>query len=105
MNELIKGNLRSVILKLLTDRDKLYGYEITQTVLEMTGSRIRLTFGALYPVLHKLEAEGILRAENETVDNRIRKYYSLTPAGRKEAGKKITEFRDYLDTMKNIFTP
>ncbi|MFC2081014.1 PadR family transcriptional regulator [Bacteroidota bacterium] len=53
---------------------KVYDYEITQLLDERTGRRIRLTFAALYPVLHKLEAEGMVHAETENVNNRIREY-------------------------------
>jgi DNA-binding PadR family transcriptional regulator len=42
---------------------------------------LNITEGALYPALHKLEAEGILDVEIEKVDNRMRKYYKLTEAG------------------------
>jgi len=101
--ELLKGTLRSIILKFLFESEKLYGYEITQKVHDRSGGKIKLTFGALYPILHRLEADGIVQTETENVDNRIRKYYSLTPAGMKEAERKIIEFEDYLETMKKMF--
>ena len=101
--ELLKGTLRSIILKLLSDDGKLYGYEITQKVHDQSGGKIKLTFGALYPILHRLEADGIVLTETENVDNRIRKYYSLTVNGKKEAERKITEFEDYLNTMHMMF--
>ena len=102
-NELLKGTLRSIILKLLFDNEKLYGYEITQKVNDLSGGKIRLTFGALYPILHRFEADGTVRTETENVDNRIRKYYSLTASGKKEAERKISEFEDYLRTMTRMF--
>ena len=57
-SELIKGTLKTIILKLLSDSDKMYGYEITQKVKELTGGKIQLTEGALYPTLHAMEAQG-----------------------------------------------
>ena len=101
--ELLKGTLRSIILKLLSENEKLYGYEITQRVKELSGGKISLTFGALYPILHKLEADGIVVTETENVDNRIRKYYALTSSGKKEAAVKIAEFREYLASMESMF--
>lgn len=101
--ELLKGTLRPMILKLLSENNKLYGYEITQKVKEQSHGKISLTFGALYPILHKLEADGIVKAETENVDNRLRKYYSLTIKGQHEAKKRIAEFQDYFKTMKQIF--
>ena len=55
--DLLKGMLKPIILKLLSEKGKMYGYEITQLAKEISGGEIELTFGALYPVLHKLELE------------------------------------------------
>ena len=72
-SELIKGTLKTIVLKLLSDSDKMYGYEITQKVKELTGGKIQLTEGALYPTLHAMEAQGILTTDVVNVGNRIRK--------------------------------
>lgn len=98
-SELIKGTLKTIILKLLSDNDKMYGYEITHKVKELTGGKIQLTEGALYPTLHALEAQGILSTDLVNVGNRIRKYYSVTPNGKKVATEKVNEFSEFLDTM------
>jgi PadR family transcriptional regulator PadR len=103
--ELIKGTLRSIVLRLLLDHERLYGYEITREVSELTGGKINLTFAALYPVLHKLEADGHVITETENVSNRIRKYYALTGNGKKEAAEKVQEFHQFLETMGFIFKP
>ena len=60
MNQHIKGSLSTIILKLLHDNGRMYGYEITQKVKEITQEDIQITEGALYPILHKFEAEEIL---------------------------------------------
>lgn len=101
-SELIKGTLRTIVLKLLSDGQKMYGYEITQRVKELTGSRIQLTEGALYPTLHALEAEGVLTTHTENVGNRIRKYYGITKSGKKLAHEKISEYRDFVNTMMTL---
>ncbi len=101
--ELIKGTLKYMVLNLLRERSKMYGYEITQVLDDTSGGKIKLTFAALYPVLHKLEAEGMLKTETENVNNRIRKYYSLTPGGRKESGMRREEFKEYIRLMSQIF--
>ncbi|MFM7217356.1 MAG: PadR family transcriptional regulator, partial [Bacteroidota bacterium] len=62
--------------------------------------KIQLTEGALYPTLHALEAEGILITETEHIGKRVRKYYSLTPKGRTTGEEKISEFADFMRTMK-----
>lgn len=58
--KLYKGSLQTIILKLLEKQDKMYGYEITRKVKELTKGELKITEGALYPALHKLEAEGLL---------------------------------------------
>ena len=83
----------------------MYGYEITQKVSELTGRKVNLTFAALYPVLHKLEAEGTVKTKSVSVNGRMRKYYSLTSKGIKTANEKIAEFQQFMRTMNGIFNP
>lgn len=99
-SELIKGTLKTIVLKLLADNKRMYGYEITQRVKELTGDKIQLTEGALYPSLHSLEAEGILTTETVNIGKRVRKYYSLTPKGKDATQQKVSEFADFMNTMK-----
>jgi PadR family transcriptional regulator PadR len=54
--ELLKGTLQTILLKVLKDHGRMYGYEITLRVKELSGERILLTEGALYPTLHKLRS-------------------------------------------------
>jgi len=98
-SELVKGTLKTIILKLLSESDKMYGYEITQKVKDLTGGKIQLTEGALYPTLHAMEAQGILTTDVVNVGNRIRKYYSVTQTGKQVATEKVNEFSDFIDTM------
>ena len=99
-SELIKGTLKTIVLKLLSENKKMYGYEITQRVKDLTGNKIQITEGALYPTLHALEAEGILNTETEYIGKRVRKYYSLSKSGKAKSLEKISEFNDFMNTMK-----
>lgn len=98
--ELLKGTLKTIVLKLLEDNKKMYGYEITQRVKELTSDRIQLTEGALYPTLHALEAEGLLTTQNEYIGKRVRKYYSLSPTGKSKTREKVSELAEFMETMK-----
>ncbi len=98
-NQLIKGTLQTIILKLLEDNKQMYGYEITQKVKETTSGEILLTEGALYPALHKLEADGLLETHAQVVDNRVRKYYALTEKGGKEVTSKIEEAQNFIEQL------
>ncbi|MBL7932467.1 MAG: PadR family transcriptional regulator [Bacteroidia bacterium] len=99
-SELIKGTLKTIVLKLLADNKKMYGYEITQKVKEMTSEKIQITEGALYPTLHALEDDGLVTTETEFIGKRVRKYYSLSPAGKAKTKEKVNEFADFMNTMK-----
>ena len=103
--ELLKGTLKTIVLKLLSENERMYGYEITQRVKERTQGQIVLTEGALYPTLHKLEADGLVRAEKINVGRRVRKYYHLTPAGSEATTTKLREFEEFLKAMQLILKP
>ena len=104
-NEFLRGTLKTIVLKLLAEQGRMYGYEITQSVKERTSGEITLTFGALYPVLHKLEQEGFLMTESEEVDGRLRKYYSLTPSGNATAIQKVSDFERFVEAMQSLLRP
>jgi PadR family transcriptional regulator, regulatory protein PadR len=99
-SELIKGTLKTIILKLLADNKKMYGYEMTQRVKELTLDRIQLTEGALYPTLHALEEAGLLTTETEFIGKRVRKYYSLSPKGKGAMKEKVNEMAEFMETMR-----
>jgi PadR family transcriptional regulator, regulatory protein PadR len=100
--ELLKGTLQTTILKVLADYGKMYGYEIAQRVKDLSEREILLTEGALYPTLHKMESEGLLKSEVTHVGKRMRKYYSLTLNGEVANQKKVREFASFIRTMKYV---
>jgi PadR family transcriptional regulator PadR len=104
-SDLIKGSLKTIVLKVLKESGRMYGYEITRKVEELTSGQIKLTYGALYPVLHKLENDGVLITEPENYNNRIRIYYSLTDKGHSVVEEKIREMADFIDSLQRIINP
>lgn len=101
-NELIKGTLKTIILNLLSENGKMYGYEITQTIKELSKDEIQIKEGSLYPALHGLLAEGLLTTESVVVGSRVRKYYKLTKEGKSETRKKTEEFTEFISIMQNL---
>ncbi len=99
-SELIKGTLKTIVLKQLSEGNKMYGYEITQKVKELTGDRIQISEGALYPTLHALEKEGLLTTETIYIGKRVRKYYRLSDSGKKKSKERVSEFAEFVETMK-----
>jgi DNA-binding PadR family transcriptional regulator len=98
-SELIKGTLKTIVLKLLADNKKMYGYEITQKVKELTQDRIQITEGALYPTLHALEADKLVTTQVEYIGKRVRKYYSLSATGKSASKEKLNELAAFMNTM------
>jgi len=103
--ELLKGTLKPIVLKLLAENGRMYGYELTRKVEEISEGKIKLTFGALYPVLHKMEDDGILTTESENFNNRIRIYYRLTAKGDNTVKDKVSELKEFIEIITAIMKP
>ena len=91
-----------MVLKLLEENDRMYGYEISQRVKALTDGKILLKDGSLYPALHKLLKDGILGYEEQSIGKRVRKYYFLTSKGRKEKGVLMAEMKDFILTIQRV---
>ena len=102
-NALYKGTLQNIILKLLASEIKMYGYKLTQRAKELTKGELEMTEGALYPMLHKLENEGVIYSEMQQVNGRDRKYYLLTEKGKKQQALQEEEMKSYLFNLNAIF--
>ena len=100
--DLLKGTLKTIVLKLLEEKGRMYGYEITQEVERLTEGKVQLSWGALYPALHKLEADKLITSEEESIGKRVRKYYTLTESGTSAAKEKIREFIDFVTIMGRV---
>jgi len=80
--ELAAASSRPIVLAILAQGDD-YGYSIIRRVREASGGELEWSEGMLYPVLHRLEAEGLIRSVwKETDVGRRRRYYRLNAAGR-----------------------
>ena len=100
--ELLKGTLGIIILKLLEENGKMYGYEICQKVKNISDGKILIKDGSLYPTLHKLLKDGILTTEEVSIGKRVRKYYSLTPKGKTEKKMVVKELEEFIETLNKI---
>ncbi len=100
--ELLKGTLTVIILNLLSENKRMYGYEISQTVKEQSDEKVLLKDGSLYPALQKLTKDGLLTFEEEYIGKRVRKYYSLTPKGNAETVIYLKELKDFIATLNKL---
>jgi PadR family transcriptional regulator PadR len=81
--DLVQGTLNLLLLKILV-LEPLSAFAISRRLRQISGDVLQVTDGALYPALHKLEAEKLIAAAwKRTENNRRAKYYSLTGLGRK----------------------
>jgi DNA-binding PadR family transcriptional regulator len=103
--ELLKGTLSAIILKLLSDEERMYGYELSQRVKEITDGKIVLKDGSLYPALQKMTSDGLLSFKEEHVGKRVRKYYYLTRKGQKEKAIYVEELKDFIATLNKVVFP
>lgn len=102
--ELLKGSISLLILKLLSERD-MYGYEIIQEAARRSSDAFQFKEGTLYPALHQLHRRGYLRSEWRVGDNgRERKYYGLTPKGRKAAEERRRNWAFFTSAVNAILT-
>jgi transcriptional regulator len=80
----LQGALVLLVLKTLAARGRLHGYGITSHIHTVSNALVRVEEGSLYPALHRLEEEGLVRAEwGLTEKNRKARFYTLTAKGRK----------------------
>ena len=100
--ELIKGTLSLLVLCLLSRR-RMYGYEIVTTVRRETDGAFQWKEGSLYPCLHKLERDGLIRSQwRGPRGGRRRKYYHLTEAGRAALAEKAESWRRLRAAMDQV---
>tara|TARA_R110002050_G_scaffold91753_5_gene192434 strand:+ start:4891 stop:5229 length:339 start_codon:yes stop_codon:yes gene_type:complete len=103
--ELLKGTLSAIILNLLAENGRMYGYEISQRVKELSGGKILLKDGSLYPALQKMTKDGLLTYKEEFIGKRVRKYYLLTTKGEEQKVLYLAELKDFLATLNKLVFP
>ncbi len=82
--ELVAASSRPMVLSILAGGEN-YGYQILQQVKLLSGGKVEWSDGMLYPVLHRLERDGLIAGRWELTDaGRRRKYYRLTARGKRQ---------------------
>jgi PadR family transcriptional regulator len=101
-NELLPGTLDLLILETLR-RGPRHGYGIARRIRETSEDVLRVEEGSLYPALQRLLLNGWVKAEwrlSET--NRRARFYSLTPAGRKQLGLELSSFERMVAAVTRV---
>jgi len=100
--KIIKGNLTLIVLRLLYNHTRLYGYEIVKAVQKASNGRIVITEAALYPTLHQLEEHGLVTVKPAMADGRLRKYYQLNRKGKQAAENELTQFEEHIAILRKV---
>ena len=101
-SELLKGTTVLLLLVLL-EEGPLYDYRIAKEVEARSGGLLEVKEGALYPVLHKIERDGLVEGFWQVQDDGTRrKYYRLTGAGQRAAQRKREEWRTFVGAVGRV---
>lgn len=87
------GSVSELLILTLLARREMYGYELAKAVRAITRYGIQFGEGLLYPLLHALEVQGLLRSRRETASGRPRIYYRTTASGRRRSTRLIEQWR------------
>ena len=104
-SDFLKGTLTTLILSLLEQNGKMYGYEICQRTKEKTNHSILLTEGAIYPALHKLEKKGLVTSSKEKFNGRVRKYYAISESKKQAVNDQISTLHSFMNAMNLVLKP
>ena len=102
--QLRKGVMEILVLRLLEEGDS-YGYEIIQTLSERSGGVFLLKEGTLYPVLYRLEDDGLVKSywEQPAAGRKVpKKYYAITPSGKKKLGQMLVTWQSFVKATDQI---
>ena len=101
-----QGTLALMVLKTLESMGPLHGYGIARRIEQVSGHRLVVNYGTLYPALLKLEQEGyIASAWGVSDNNRKAKFYKLTRAGRKQVEKEALEWEKTTAILDRFLSP
>ena len=100
-----QGTLALMVLRTLETMGSQHGYGLARRIEQISGDRLQLNYGTLYPALLKLEQEGYIRARWGTSENnRKAKFYELTKAGQKQLRKAAAEWEQTTEILAKFLT-
>jgi PadR family transcriptional regulator PadR len=101
--DLVAASATPLVLGILADGES-YGYAILRRVRELSGGQMAWTDGMLYPLLHRLERQGYVKASWSTADSgRKRKHYALTRAGRDALADRRQQWEVVAEALEQVW--
>lgn len=100
--DLLQGTLDMLILKAVS-LGPLHGYGVLLRIEQISGNRLQIQQGSLYPALYRLERQGLIASEwGESENKRRAKYYTLTAAGRKQLQEETRNWNRMAETIAAV---
>ena len=101
-HEAKKGSAELLILALLEDHMR-HGYEISRLIEDRSGGALRFNAASLYPILYRLEAEGMIRGRwVEKAGQRRRRYYRLKAKGRQALAERRRDWLEFVRALERV---
>ena len=100
-SRLLWGAVEMLMLEVIS-YGPTYGYEIAQTVGNRSKGYFELKEGSLYPALHRLESQKLVKTSWQEVEGRRRKYYELTAAGSKVLAAKKSDWKSFAEGIQGV---
>ena len=102
--DLLRGSLDLMVLSILA-RGPTYGYQLQQSLRDASRDLVQVSAGTLYPVLHRLEDDGLIRSSWDESTGRRRKWYEMTAAGRRRLQAQALEWDSYVRCIQSLLQP
>ncbi|HOB74244.1 MAG TPA: helix-turn-helix transcriptional regulator [Phycisphaerae bacterium] len=102
--DLVRGSLDLMVLSALAEGPQ-YGYLIQKRIREASGNLVRIQAGTLYPLLHRLESDGAITSRWDDTTGRDRKWYELTPTGRRMLQDQASQWQEYVNCIRRLLNP
>jgi PadR family transcriptional regulator PadR len=104
--DVLQGTLALMVLRTLETRGPLHGYGIARRIEQVSGDRLMLNYGTLYPGLLKLEQEGYIASEwGLSENNRKAKFYKLTRVGHAQLKREARQWEETTELIARFFAP
>ena len=99
----MSGSSRLLVLAILSEKP-FYGYELIKTLKQRSNDTFDMKEGTLYPILHKLEKDGLVASDNQEVPGRVRKVYAITEKGSRVLEKEKQEWNVFSSAVNQVLT-
>ncbi|MBV8807899.1 MAG: PadR family transcriptional regulator [Acidobacteriaceae bacterium] len=105
-DEIPPGTLYMLILKTLARQGEMHGYEIANSIQQISEDVLQVEEGSLYPALQRMLVKGWVKAEwGTTAGNRRARYYHLTPLGRRQLALEVSKYERVAAAIARVLQP